>query len=222
MKWRLTTMAILQTWRALGQGTFQNLNFEEANPAAGHTLATLFPGWQAFYNSTPVSVVGYDDESTGAALLSIQDDKAGYMPIQGNYTAFLQSAVVGSQSTSVTLSQTGLVPNGTESIELDANEPNGGAFAVTLGGDNISMFPLKTFSGYTLYGGNVSAWAGQDAALNITQMAAPTSNGEYSPSLLELDDITFSPGAVPEPSALALTGIGGLLFALYRRITHRS
>jgi hypothetical protein len=52
-------------------------------------------------------------------------------------------------------------------------------------------------------------------------MAAPTSNGEYSPSLLELDDITFSPGAVPEPSALALTGIGGLLFALYRRIKQR-
>jgi hypothetical protein len=32
-----------------------------------------------------------------------------------------------------------------------------------------------------------------------------------------LDDITFSPNAVPEPSPIALMGIGGLFFALCRR-----
>jgi hypothetical protein len=213
MKTAIAIIILASSVATFAQGTFQNLDFEEANPTAGYTLAALFPGWQAFYNSTPVSVVGYDDESLGVALLSINNGAL----IQGSYTAFLQSAVVGSQSTSVTLSQTGLVPTGAESIELDGNEPNGGSFAVTLGGDNITMFPLQTFSGYTLYGGNISAWGGQDASLSITQLAPASENGEYSPSLLELDNITFSTQAIPEASPLVLTGVGGLLFALYRR-----
>jgi hypothetical protein len=213
MKTAIAIIILASSVATFAQGTFQNLDFEEANPTAGYTLAALFPGWQAFYNSTPVSVVGYDDESLGVALLSINNGAL----IQGSYTAFLQSAVVGSQSTSVTLSQTGLVPTGTESIQLDANEPNGGSFAVTLGGDTISMVSRQSFSGYTLYGGNISAWSGQDATLSITQLAPATENGEYSPSLLELDNITFSPQAIPEPNPLALTGIGGVLFALYRR-----
>jgi hypothetical protein len=36
-------------------------------------------------------------------------------------------------------------------------------------------------------------------------------------SWLGLDDIAFSTQAVPEPNPLALTGIGALLFALFRR-----
>ncbi|MGP8236267.1 MAG: PEP-CTERM sorting domain-containing protein [Limisphaerales bacterium] len=38
------------------------------------------------------------------------------------------------------------------------------------------------------------------------------------PSGLLLDDISFSPNAVPEPNTLALTALGGLLFVLYRRL----
>jgi hypothetical protein len=45
----------------------------------------------------------------------------------------------------------------------------------------------------------------------------PPSDQEFSPSLLQLDNIVFSPAAIPEPSAMALTGIAGVLFALYRR-----
>jgi hypothetical protein len=200
------------------QGTFQNLDFEAANvsaysPGSLVPTASAFPGWQALIGTTPTSTVGYDAETLSVASISINNGAL----IQGSYTAFLQSAVVGSQSTSVTLSQTGLVPTGAESIELDGNEPNGGSFAVTLGGDNITMFPLQTFSGYTLYGGNISAWGGQDASLSITQLAPASENGEYSPSLLELDNITFSTQAIPEASPLVLTGVGGLLFALYRR-----
>jgi hypothetical protein len=32
-----------------------------------------------------------------------------------------------------------------------------------------------------------------------------------------LDDISFSTTSIPEASPLVLTGVGGLLFALYRR-----
>jgi hypothetical protein len=71
-----------------------------------------------------------------------------------------------------------------------------------------------------LYGGNVSEWAGQTALLDITQLAPTSPDGEHSPSGLQLDDITFSPNAItttPEPDPFILMGIGGALFAAYRR-----
>jgi hypothetical protein len=215
----ICTACLLGGFCVSAQGTFQNLNFEAANLSGyqpGFVPTTsAFPDWQALIGASPASAVLYDDVSIGAPEIAIMDDKTGYVPIQGSYTAYLMSAVVGTVSTSVTLSQTGLVPTGTESIQLDANQAPYSSFVVTLGGDTINMVPLETFANYTLYGGNVSAWAGQDASLSITEL--PPASQEYSPSLLELDNIVFSTQSVPEPSPLALTGVGALLFALYRR-----
>jgi hypothetical protein len=206
----------------LAQGTFQNLDFEDANPVLGNGVSTLMPGWEVFIGNSSTSTVGYDALSLGAPAVTVWDDKTGYSPLQGNYTAFLQSATVPIVSESVSLSQTGVVPNGSQSIELEANEEEDGAFTVSLGSDNITMFPLRSFSSYTVYGGNVSAWAGQDTTLTITQLAPLTPNQEFSPSLLQLDDIMFSPTAVtPEPSAISLMGIGGALFAAYRRFASK-
>jgi hypothetical protein len=61
---------------------------------------------------------------------------------------------------------------------------------------------------YTIFGGNISEWAGQTEQL--------TFSSSFQNFLI--DDISFSTQAVPEPSPLALTGVGGLLFALYRRL----
>jgi hypothetical protein len=208
-----------QSWT----GHVSKLNFEAADtvgysPPTGMPSALAFPGWQTSIGATPISSVGYDNPSLSTPWIYLGDSEAGNI-IQGNYSAFLQSSTIGSGS--ATLSQTGIVPPGTESIQLDANEENSGSFAVMLGGDNITMFSLQSFPGYTLYGGNASAWGGQDATLSITQLPPANSGPQFVPSLLELDNITFSPGAVPEPSALALTGIGGILFALYRRFAPR-
>jgi hypothetical protein len=203
----------------LAQGTFQDLNFEQAAIVplgTGISAGSAFPGWQEFYGSIPTSVVSYDAATIGAANIAIVDDKSGYVPFQGNYMAFLEGATTPGLSTSVTLSQTGMVPTGIESIQLDANQAPGSSFVVSLDGDAVNMVPLESYSGYTLYGGNVSAWSGQNATLSITEL--PPSNQQFSPTLLQLDDISFSPTAViPEPSPLVLTGLGGLLIALYRR-----
>ena len=77
-----------------------------------------------------------------------------------------------------------------------------------------TLFPVGTGVSpggmdYSIYGADVAPWAGQTEQLSIS---APVGSGGF-----EIDDISFSPGAVPEPSALSLMGIGGLLFALYRR-----
>jgi hypothetical protein len=203
----------------LSQGTFQDLDFENAvieRLGTAYSAAAAFPGWQVLIGTTPTSTVFYDDVSIGAPNVSIIDDKTGYVPIDGNnFTAYLQGATLGNQSTSVSLTQTGMVPTGTESIQLDANQSPGSSFVVFLNGGAVNMVPLESYPTYTLYGGNVSAWSGQSAALEITELAP--SNPQFSPSLLQLDDIVFSPTTVvPEPSPVALAGIGSVLFAGYR------
>ncbi len=61
---------------------------------------------------------------------------------------------------------------------------------------------------------NISAWGGDSEQLTFFQCwGTPTARVRG-----KLTDIAFSPLAViPEPSSLALTSIGGILFALYRR-----
>jgi hypothetical protein len=210
----------LVTESCFAQGNFQNLGFENANvssfaPGASVPTISAFPGWQALIGGIPTSQVPYDDETLGAASIDLFDNKSGYTPLQGNYTAFLQSAMIPIMSTAVALSQTGTIPIGTQSIELYANQEEGSTFTVTLSGQTINMVALQSFSSYTLYGGNVSAWAGQSANLTITEL--PPSNEEFSPCLLQLDNITFSTTSVPDSDPFVLTGLGGTLFALYRR-----
>jgi hypothetical protein len=86
---------------------------------------------------------------------------------------------------------------------------------VMLGGQAINMVPLASFATYTLYGADVSAFAGQAATLSFTE-PAPT---QYLQSSLELDGIVFSPEPVPEPSPFFLFTLGALL--LRRRVLGR-
>jgi hypothetical protein len=81
---------------------------------------------------------------------------------------------------------------------------------ITLGGQRVSMEPLQplqTFPSYTLYGGDVSSFAGQVAALSITE--PPPAYGLIPPSFVFLDDIRFV--TIPEPSFIALFALGALL-----------
>lgn len=127
MKTRLISLIVLSTSIrvSFSQGTFQNLDFEAANVAGTQInslvpTASAFPGWQTFEGTTEISSVVYDGISTGAFEISIVDTKGG-LPIQGNYSAYLFSSL----GTTTTLSQTGLVPAGTESIQMDAYEALG-------------------------------------------------------------------------------------------------
>jgi len=206
---------------ACAQGTFQNFNFESANIPPSTPIPSFLPisdalpGWTA----TPSSPVVYDGISTGGEGISIIDqNESGFQPLQGNYSVLLFGG--GAPSViSAEISQTGVVPNGTQSL-LFEGYVSSTPFVVTLGGQTLNMIPLQTFPNtgsyppYNLYGGNFpSAFDGQSETLTFTEPAPATS----PPSMFELDDISFSTQAVPEPSPFVLSGIGGLLFALYRR-----
>jgi hypothetical protein len=225
MKWRVAaiTFSVLS---AQAQGTFQNLDFEDASIPVSTAInssipiSEALPDWSAYFTTgSPVdnvTQINYDAISLGGPVISVIDANAPvFAPLQGNYSAFLFGG--GNPSVvSASISQTATVPVGTHALLFDAYT-FGAPFVVTLGGETIDMTPLQTFAHYTLWGGDIpSSFAGQSETLTFTE--PPPSGDTAPPSMFELDNISFSPTAViPEPSPLALTGIGGLLFALYRR-----
>jgi len=198
---------------AIGQGTFQNLDFESAlNPNGS------LPGWSAsFSNDNGTSFltqIMYDGISLGSAFITINDthgQEGVGGPLQGNYSLLLAGGnnFMSGGLTSSTISQTGLIPSGTMSILIDVEAEH--AFTVSMGSQAINMVPLQTFSTYTLYGGDISAFAGQSAELSITSpFVLPP---EDNPNMVLLDDITFSTQVVPEPSIFALSALGALLLS---------
>jgi hypothetical protein len=213
---------------AEGQGTFLNLDFESANvsgypPSSGGVpISAALPGWSAYFGSNQTTVVSYDAISIGGAVISIVDRNVSipsFGPIKGNYSAYLFGGGDLVLS-SATISQTAFVPNGTQSLLMDA-KVSGASFVVTLGGQEISMVPLQVFPNYTTYGGDISAFSGQLETLNFT---IPPASG-VQPSMFKLDDIIFSDQAIPEPGLFGLSGLGVLLLGwrvLARRLCLRS
>ncbi len=224
----MKTQKVLSIWIGLisgmsimarGQGAFQNLDFESANVAgypASSTdapIGSALPGWSAYLitggTTQGLAQVGYDAISLGGSGVTVVDGGAyPILPLQGVYSAMLFGTDLNGSTTAM-ISQTGLVPNGTMSLTMEVYAFYN--FEVTLGGQTISMIPLQTVSNgsysYTLYGGNISAFAGDVETLSLI---APPTGG---PNGVEFDNIQFSPSAVPEPSSFGLFGLGGLLLA---------
>ena len=79
---------------ALGQGTFQNLDFE--NPilplAPGVVpITNALPGWAAYYNGNPGDWVWVGAIALGSPSISVVDDSQtpyGFPPIQGLFLFF--------------------------------------------------------------------------------------------------------------------------------------
>ena len=209
---------------ALAQGGqaqgFVNLDFESAD-VSGYPprsmdvpIASALPGWSGFYGNIPVGQVWYDGVSLGGTAISVVDNNVGvpsFGPIDGVYSAWL----FGSYLAPATISQTGLVPTGTKSLQVDI-QSEGTPFQVSLGGQSLSMVPLQTFPTFTLYGADISSFGGLTENLAFT---SPVGSGFPGVPLnfLEVDDIVFSPNAIPEPASWVLLVCGAGVFALSRR-----
>jgi hypothetical protein len=220
------SVGILVVLSAHAQGTFQNLNFESAdlsNPSGPFNevpIASALPGWSGSIDGTPVTQIWANDYSLGAAAIDVFGpgwNSVNPGIIGGSYSVFLQAFYVTEGN--VSLWQNGTVPVNAESLQFSAwNFGPKGSFSVSFAGNSLSPVVLssgQTPSGqlYDVYGVNIAPYAGQTGQLEFTAL------DNNSPEQIELDDIAFSPTAVPEPTPLALTGIGALLFALYRRFS---
>jgi hypothetical protein len=202
------------------QGTFQNLDFEQANPVKGtpapfYTAASCFQGWTCYLGQTPVTLVTYDAEALGDANISLMGPNDLYGPpaLQGQYMVDLQAganpntAPFGYETASI--SQTGFVPSDASSLQFIAV---GGPPTLSLGEDSLTMFPLSSGStgwgyggNYTIYGVNVAPFAGTVETLTITE----STGGNHF-----FDSFQFSTSSVPEPSISALIFFGGAIMYL--------
>jgi hypothetical protein len=235
---KLITVAVYALYCATqlavtAQGTFQNFDFESANvPPSGPEpygtfvpIGSALPGWTAYLGAGQLTQVGYNSPTLGTATISLMGptwnsfDPAlpGIGIIDGNYSVVLQSgAVPNSQGLgeNASIGQNGTVPSSAESLQFEAVAI--GPFSVSFAGNALDPVALSSGQGvdgmtYTLYGANISAWAGQTGELEFT-----SDFNEHFPYLV-LDDIAFSTQVIPEPSPITLTGVGVLLFAVYRR-----
>jgi hypothetical protein len=203
---------------------FTNLNFESANIPNGTQIGSdlpfnnTLPGWSGSFSNVEESYqatqVNYDGISLGGSQVSIidsNDAQYGYGPLQGKYSVFLFAggAEFGTPyPTATSISQTGLVPSGTMSLLIDMDESGG--ITITLGGQTLNMQPIENFPTYSIYGADISSFAGQIEPLTITALPVGVLNGVF------LDNIIFSTSPVPEPGTGGLILCGAVLFGLKR------
>ena len=217
---------------AQAQGTFQNLNFESANVDASGVepypnfvpISSALPGWTAYLGAVQVTQVGYNAPANSTASITLIGPTwnsadagryGGVGIIDGNYSLDLQTGANSQGLINVSVAQNGTVPGSAESLQFEASETT--PLTVTFNGNVLS--PVVLSSGvsadgvpYNLYGANISAWAGDTGIMEFTA-------DQVAENYVVLDDISFSTQVVPEPSPLALTGLGALAFALYRRFS---
>jgi hypothetical protein len=200
--------------------SFVNLDFESANLSpipsgqSGGEVSSLdaTPGWTAFLGTTQVTQVLQNNFTLGDASVGILTPNWSFGGIiEGQYTLVLQSGGQPgneTQKVGASVSQTALVPANAQSIQFKAQVNSD--FTVSLGGQMLSLTALETAANYTLYGANISPFAGQVETLTIATLAAPLATGG------QFDSIVFSPSSVPEPSELALGALGAFLLGFRR------
>jgi hypothetical protein len=205
---------------------FQNLNFESAtfvpipnDPYDRVYLSSALPFWTGYVGADQTNAVLHNNFFLGSSGISIQGPTNSSFPVlEGSLTPMLQAGTDNlGNPMPVALSQTGLVPLDSRSLLFRANASVFGGpnpFVVTLDGETLSMTPVAvTGDLYTLYGGDVSAYAGQTLELRFT--ALPFTSAGYN---FFLDAIEFSPNPVPEPSTFALLAMAGIVgWFCYRR-----
>jgi hypothetical protein len=194
---------LLSAARAQAQGTFQNLNFEQAQvPSVPFgqggdpvSVSNGVPGWAVYLGGVQQTTMFHNDTSLGAAEVAILGPQwFSDQILEGSYTVSLQPATAGPPTTTA-IGQTGLVPATAQSLRFYGR----GAYTVTFAGQPIPLETLATTSSYTIFGGDISAFGNQTGQLLFQGGGL-------------LDGIQFSDQAVPEPSILDLSALGALVF----------
>jgi hypothetical protein len=227
----LTIIALLASLTGksvLAQSSFQNLNFEQADPiSAGNpdypnyvTVASALPDWTVTTVAGQQTEISFNDPSTGeeAVVLIGPGNNFGLVPLDGNYSVLLQGTYPPGYAA---ISQTGLIPAGTQSLTFEAEQvlnPPTGSLELEIGDQVVPFSAVGTGANYTLYGANISAWDGDTEQLMFTALQDSSSQNNW-----ELDDIKFSTTVLtPEPNMVALSAIGVLLFGARKWFARRS
>jgi hypothetical protein len=211
----LLLIILISFFRDVYAQGFVNLNFESATitpvfPPLTSTIVAnnAIPGWTAYFGGVAQTSISYNGFSLGGATVSLGDtnNPSGLLPLRGKYSVLLQGSSLGAP-TAASIGQTGQVPINTLSLLFFQSLTVYG-LQVTFNGHVIPLFQTGVTTNYAIMGGDISAFAGQTGQLLFS--ALPNLGNAL------LDNIQFSSSSIPEPSALALITLGGLLLG-YRR-----
>ena len=198
---------LLLAGRQLGfsQSTFVDLDFEHPilpliPDAFGRVAITnAMPGWTGYIGGIQITKVIYNTVGIGSSEIDFQGPGSLEPILQGNYTVGMGP---GGQGLTTAIGQIGTLPSNAMSMSFYIQP--GSLFAVTFAGQQIPLTAIGSTSNATIMGGDISAFAGQTGQL-LFQGGG------------ELDNIQFSPNAIPERSSFALLGTGALLLGFFRR-----
>lgn len=219
MKMVSILLCLLICHAAGGQG-FINLNFESPTfvsvgggyPGTVDPSAAL-PGWTAYWGSSLAPYVLYDNYFLDSRGISIFDGNPASKssPLEGRYSLLLQGGftLAGPPNRgSASIAQTGLIPLFAKSLTFQVgptSESYSQYFEVSVAGQ-----PLQNFGGVV----DISPFAGQQVEIRFTAYPVPTG---LAINNIILDEIAFSPTAVPEPTVPLLFGLLGIVAFCYRR-----
>ena len=216
----VSSTTLLAALSAQAQASFQNLNFEQADPIVVPgtpyvTEASALPEWTVTIGGVQETEITENAPSLGAPWVSLvgPGDESN-TPIDGNYSVLLQGSA---PAEAASIDQIGLIPFNARSLQFKAFG-GGGILDLQVGTATVPFTALETEPTYTLYGANISAWADETEHLTFSAL------GDSSqPNNWELDDISFSTNVVasPEPNMVALSAIGGLLFGARKWFARR-
>jgi hypothetical protein len=117
---------------------------------------------------------------------------------------------------SVSISQYNTVPGGSQTLQFLAIVAANATFSVSFNGNNLTPVALGSgVNGSTVYGADIAPYAGETGTLEFSAFQNGGLGG------VGIDDIGFYPTAVPEPSIVALTAMGGLLFGARKFFARR-
>jgi hypothetical protein len=182
------------------------------------SAADALPGWTVYEDSTLCTAV-WGTPGLDITYVSLDYSQPfAHAALEGAYSVRLSGwNLAPGYYTSASISQTGLIPDGTQSIQFLLKNysflGDQGNLIVTLDGMPILISVISSSGCVMTMTGDVSAFAGTTAELKF---AAPSAS-EYG-----LDSITFSSIGVPEPSAFSLVGLGLLGLGWHRRRNHRT
>ena len=214
--------ALLSASPLRAQTNFRNLGFEQSRaqnlpPGASEivSVSLAFPGWSATIGTNSAPPINHNQMFFGTAGISIYGPQSGMIAPEGSYFVILQAGHQPAAPPGVlaasSIFQTATIPLLTQSMQF-LSTPILEGIDVSFGGQSVPLVLVSTDpSGWSRWGGDFGAFAGQTGELRFTAVATPP-----TPALgVYLDAITFSAAPVPEPSIFALFAVGALVLAAY-------
>ena len=205
-------VVVIAGWRNVSGQGFANLHFESTTittvhfPGGDRYTATV-PGWawNTFnsVNGDPNSVA-LDDIALDAPAVTLQDSMSPFFPaIEGSYSILLQGGTTAGGlaygTNGASIFQTGQIPLSSQSLIY----LGWAAVQVAFNGQILSPIAIGNGAGYTVWGVDVSTYAGQSGELRFTSPWHSTGI---------LDGIRFSSTPIPEPSAVGIWSVCILFF----------